>query len=75
MTCTHANCGQWAQWRVVAPVLDEQNEIIRLDTVGVVCGPHKDELQAKGKKGKPSPADWRFNFVGAVPDGAYHPKS
>lgn len=73
MTCTQ-HCGQWAQWRVTAPVLDDEGNLIKLLTVGAVCGQHKNEMQAAAAK-NPSPTDFLFSFVGAIPDGAYRPES
>jgi len=71
MSCTES-CAAWAQWRVTAPERDTQGKIVRLKTVAIVCGRHKNAMQLAAGQSDP-PVDLRFNFVGAVPDGAYHP--
>lgn len=68
-TCAMAGCGQWAQWKMARPIKgpdpkDSTKQIVlRFETVGILCGQHKREIEAK-----PFESDLRFAFVGAVPD-------
>jgi hypothetical protein len=73
MTCSHP-CPRWAQWRVTAPDKDGDGKIVRLKTVAILCGQHKNEMEKAAKISDP-PVDLRFNFVGAVRDGSYNPQS
>lgn len=71
-TCTE-NCPRWAQWRVTAPEKDGEGKILRFKTVALLCGQHKTQMEKMAEDSDPKP-DLRFNFVGAIPDGAYHPQ-
>jgi hypothetical protein len=72
MFCSEG-CNNWAQWRVVVPEKDDNGKVLRLKTVAILCGTHKQAMEAAVKH---DPGiEIRFNFVGAVPDGAYHPQS
>jgi len=73
MTCS-SPCPNWAQWKVTAPEKDAAGKIVRLKTVAILCGQHKNEMKQVAESSDP-PVDLRFNFVGAIPDGAYDPKS
>lgn len=71
MSCSE-NCAQWAQWRVSIPEKDDKGKVLRLKTIAILCGEHKSAMEAAAKH---DPAtDIRFNFVGAFPDGSYHPQ-
>lgn len=70
-TCTD-NCGRWAQWKVTAPEKNAEGKIVRLKTVAILCGEHKNKMKKMAESSDP-PVDLRFNFVGAVRDGSYTP--
>lgn len=73
--CTEQPCSNWAQWRMTTPATDEQGKvlvdakgaILRLVTLGMICGVHKQKIEST-----PREQDLRFNFIGAAPLG---PKS
>jgi hypothetical protein len=73
MTCTES-CSQWAQWKVTTPERDAAGDIVRLRTVAILCGQHKKSMEKMAESSEPK-IDLRFNFVGAVPNGSYHPQS
>jgi hypothetical protein len=71
--CTEAPCSNWAQWRITTPATDEKGKvlvdkngkILRLVTIGLVCGQCKNRIEKT-----PREQELRFNFIGAVPLGA-----
>lgn len=71
MTCTE-NCPRWAQWKATTPEKDKDGKIVRLKTIAILCGEHKNSMEKMARASDP-PIDVRFNFVGAVPHGSYHP--
>ena len=73
MTCSEG-CGNWAQWRVTAPEKDKAGKVLRLKTVAILCGRHKDAMKKMADDAEPK-VDLRFNFVGAIRDGSYSPQS
>jgi hypothetical protein len=73
MTCTES-CNRWAQWKVSSPERNEKGEIVYFKTLAILCGEHKNIMQEMAEHIVPK-IDLRFNFVGAVPDGAFNPQS
>lgn len=73
MTCSHP-CPAWAQWRVTAPERNEEGKIVKMKTVAILCGEHKNQMKLAAETSDPR-VDLRFNFVGAVRDGSYNPQS
>ena len=70
MNCSE-NCPHWAQWRVTVPEKDGDGKILRLKTIAILCGQHKNAMEKASAHAEPK-VDLRFNFVGAIPDGSYH---
>jgi hypothetical protein len=73
MTCSEG-CGRWAQWRVTAPEKNADGKILRLKTVAILCGEHKNTMQKQAESSDPK-VDLRFNFTGTIRDGSYSPQS